>query len=476
LTQSLLDVPLGSQTPALELLPADRVRNAADDVIDLAASAGLDLFPWQRRVLQGAMWVTDERTNDGALRHSAREVACLVGRQNGKGSVLEARQLGGLFLLNERLQIHTAHEFKTCYEHFRRVVDLIESAPHLRAQLKPRTGIRTGAGDQAIELKNGNRIRFLARSRSSGRGFSADVIYLDEAFLLDEATMGALLPTLSARPNPQIWYTSSAAHHDSVVLHRLTQRAQAGDDQRLFYIEWRADEDADPRDPAQWLKANPSVGYRISLDDIDAEQRSLAPEEFARERLGIAEAPDGGQSALAVEQWLELTDTGSSVASALAIGLDVSPDRKWSTFGCAGRRFDELFHVETIDRRPGTGWVVARAVDLVERHRVPIIIDPASPAGALKSQLVEAGVDLVEIGVRDLVNACGMFEDAVMSRTLRHIGQRSLHEAIVGASRRRIGDSWAWNRLSSQVDITPLVACTLALGAVPNAQPDFFAY
>jgi hypothetical protein len=402
-------------------------------------------------------------------------VSLIVARHNGKGAILEALELAAMFLLNERLILHSAHEVQTAMEHFLRLQALIEGSDDLSRKVAE---ITVANGKEGIRLRSGSRLKIKARSRGGGRGFSGDRIVLDEAYDLPPKTIGAMLPTLSARPNPQVWYTSSAPHADSAILHSLRQRALTQDAGRLFHAEWCNEPGTDPADVNAWYRANPALGIRITEEFVADEHRSMlaVPEEFARERLGIAEAPDGGQSALAVEQWLELTDTGSSVASALAIGLDVSPDRKWSTFGCAGRRFDELFHVETIDRRPGTGWVVARAVDLVERHRVPIIIDPASPAGALKSQLVEAGVDLVEIGVRDLVNACGMFEDAVMSRTLRHIGQRSLHEAIVGASRRRIGDSWAWNRLSSQVDITPLVACTLALGAVPNAQPDFFAY
>ena len=44
-------------------------------------------------------------------------------RQNGLARTrsLEVRELGGLFLLGERLLIHTAHEFKAAAEHFRRM-------------------------------------------------------------------------------------------------------------------------------------------------------------------------------------------------------------------------------------------------------------------------------------------------------------------------------------------------------------------
>ena len=65
-------------------------------------------------------------------------------------------------------------------------------------------------GDEGVELTTGQRLRFVARSRSSGRGFTGDCVILDEAFNLNAEDMAALLPTLAARPNPQVWYASSA--------------------------------------------------------------------------------------------------------------------------------------------------------------------------------------------------------------------------------------------------------------------------
>jgi hypothetical protein len=60
------------------------------------------------------------RSNERADgKWAAFEVGLNVARQNGKGSILEARELAGLFLLGERLIIHSAHEFATSLEAFR---------------------------------------------------------------------------------------------------------------------------------------------------------------------------------------------------------------------------------------------------------------------------------------------------------------------------------------------------------------------
>ena len=42
--------------------------------------------------------------------------------------------------------------------------------------------------------------------------------------------------------------------------------------------------------------------------------------------------------------------------------------------------------------------------------------------------------------------------------------------AIRGASKRSLGDAWAWDRKNSDVDITPLVACTLAWWELTNTE------
>ena len=404
-------------------------------------------------------------------RWAAREVGVIVCRQVGKGRILEARQMLGLYWLNERLGIHTAHEFKTCYEHFRRVVDLVEGNAELRKQVRI---IRTGAGDQAIELNNGNRLRFMARSRSSGRGFSGDVVYLDEAFKLSEDTFGALLPTLSARPNPQIWLTSSAPHSDSEVLHRLRKRAMDDDpDPRLLYCAWENDADTDPTDRDAWYRANPGLGIRIAEDDVASEQRSMAPEEFARERLGVPEPPISETMAgpIPLDRWTALTD-GDSLPEddTLRLALDVPPDRTTAVFSIAGKRDDNLLHgsvrlfVPPADMRK----LVETAKALVEGHGTPLILPPNSPAKAWKAELVAAGVELDELSPAEYAEACGAIQAAVIEGRLRHRGQPEMNSAVAGLSSRASGDVETWSRRSSSSNISPFVALTCALVRVPE--------
>ena len=289
---STLDAPpallLGDQRPRLCSVPPS-VASEGERAADLAEAAGLHLDDWERWVLEQGL---GRQADD---QWAAFEKALIVSRQNGKGAILEALELAALFLddFGAELILHSAHEFKTASEAFRRIQGRIENHPSFRRRVRQ---VYLQRGAESIELRNGKRLRFIARSSGSGRGFSADLVILDEAYELGDAAMAALLPTLSARPNPQIWYTSTAGLPTSTQLGLVRSRGIRGDDPSLAFMEWSADrDDYDPADPACWAQANPGMPERIRPEHIAKERAALAPAEFARERLSIGDYPaDGG--------------------------------------------------------------------------------------------------------------------------------------------------------------------------------------
>lgn len=402
-------------------------------------------------------------------RWAAFECGLVVPRQNGKGAILEAIELAGLFLFDEQLILHSAHEFKTAQEAFRRVLSLVENTDHLRKRV---ARVRTSHGEEGIELTTGARLRFVARSTASGRGFSAQRVVLDEAMQLGTETMGALLPTLAAQDNPQVVYAASAPLSTSVQLHAVRNRALAGGDDSLAYLEWSVTDDADLDDPAQWAVANPSLGIRIGADYVGRERAALPDEIFRRERLGIPDAPVVATDERIVEPdvWAALKEERSRIDGRMAFAVDITPDRRMAAIAVAGLRDDGFVHVEVVDHRPGTSWVGDRLIDLAERWgRQPVTIDPGSPAGSLVVTVRERGIDVREVSARQVVQATGQFYDLVMSGGLRHIGQAPLTAALDGATRRPLGESWTWNRRAQSVDICPLMAATLALGALMDS-------
>jgi hypothetical protein len=164
MTSTLAEPPEGVQRPRVEHVPA-RVTSAGEEALAFCSSFGLILDPWQRHVLTESL---GERA-DG--RWSAFEVAVLVPRQNGKGALLEARELAGLFLFGEQLILHSAHEFKTAQEAFRRVLFHVENTDYLRKRVRK---VRTSHGEEGIELTSGQihrlRSRLLRGHGDPGRG------------------------------------------------------------------------------------------------------------------------------------------------------------------------------------------------------------------------------------------------------------------------------------------------------------------
>ncbi len=443
--------------------PQGAVTSAGAEAVELAESAGLFLDEWQRFALDVALGETV------LGKWAAFEVALLVARQNGKGSVLEAFELACLFLFGDELILHSAHEFKTAQEAFRRILVLIENTDDLRKKVRR---VRTSHGDEGVELLDGRRLRFVARSTGSGRGFTGDKVIMDEAYNLGPESMGALMPTMSARPNPQFWYTSSAPMATSSQLHAVRERALLGGGGRLAFMEWSAADDANPHDVDAVAQANPGLGIRIDLDFVEAEREALSTEVFRRERLGIPDKPLGGAgSVIARSLWDEGEDSSSQIDGETWFAVDVSPDRSAASIAAAGRRSDRRMHVELIERRLGTSWVVGRLVELLERWgQRPIVLDPGSAAGSLLGELDQAGVEVRKTTAREYAQACGLFFDDVAEHRQRHMaGQPVLVAAVVAATQRPLGDAWAWDRRRSGADISPLVACTLANWMAQNA-------
>lgn len=412
--------------------------------------------PWQRLVMTHAL---GRRANQWA----AFEVDVTVGRQSGKGALLEARELAGIEIFGNKLVIHTAHELKTAEEARLRMENICEASPDLDRQVK--RVVRTN-GKEAIEFRNGARIKYAARSKGSGRGFTGDLLVMDEKMFLRSEPMAALLPTLATSADPQVWYMGSAFLPDSEHQVALRERMIAGNDPSLAAFEWSCEDDADLDDPRQWAIANPALGIRISEEFIRRERAALDDADFARERLGIG---SGGSHAVVIDLdlWAELAEASTAPAPA-AFALDVTPDRARASIAMAGLRGDVL-RVELVENARGTGWVVARAAALYGRYKRPFLLDPSAPAGSLIPALRQAGVDIVEVSGREMSQACGAFYDLANDRRLRHFNQRELNVALAAARKRTLGDAWAWHR-KDLTDISPLVAVTLAAWSASQPQ------
>lgn len=477
--------------PAFLWVP-EHTSTAGPEVADLAESAGLYLDGEQRLALD----VLLAERPDG--RWLSFEAAVVAARQNLKTFLFKVIVLGDLYLFDAELVVWTAHEFNTAMEAFRDVKEIIDGAPHLSKRVKK---VIEANGDEGIEFHTGQRLRFKARTKTGGRGLTGDRVILDEAFALQPSHMGSLMPTMSAKSvtgNPQLLYGSSAGQLQSAVLRNIRDRGRKGGDPSLAYIEWCAPEggcsipECDHRygnagcvldDVERWRQANPALERRISVDFIAAERRSLPPEEFARERLGWWEDPVEDGAGIPMDAWEECGNPDAVPADPVVFAFDVAPGHvSASIVACGGP-------LQVVDSRRGASWVVERLVELRDRHKPAAVgVDPAGPAGALIPDLEKAGFQirgasnpqglLVLLSGTESTLACGGFLAGVVDRTLVHLDQPVLNDALAGAGRRQVGDAWKWSRRDSTVDITSLVAATVArfLWTKPEPRKPIYAY
>lgn len=399
----------------------------------------------------------------------ASSVDLLAGRQNGKNGILEAFELYCVVILGLSI-IHTAHLFKTTRESYNRLLSLVQADDDVAETLT--WNVASPASGYEMQFASGGRAQFIARSRTSGRGLSGDVLVLDEAQELDDDDVGALLPTISASSNPQTWYTGSAPGPASRVWHRRRRSGRLGQGDRRAYFEFSAHPDSDLDDPKALAEANPGLGYRLTRGAAAAERSAMSDEMYARERLSISpDLPDESGSSTDMDVWLSFADPSAERGSKPVFGVDVGEDRL-AHVAVAWRRPDGRVQVMVCDSGLSPLRTPGRLADLAARWKGPVMLGGPSAAleGDVRSAMVMSGADFAA--------ACGWFEDLLRDGQVRHGNQTELNDAVRAAEWKTYGTAGARTLvLQNAPTVGPLAAVIRALhgvcatSAAPPAAP-----
>lgn len=210
----------------------------------------------------------------------------------------------------------------------------------------------------------------------------------------------------------------------SEVLSTRRDEALKGGSADMLYVEFSVDKDANSDDRRQWAVANPSYPHRTGESAILRMKKNLGDDSLRREGLGIWDETTVSSS-IDPRLWANGTVETRADGGVISFCIDMSPDRS------SGHR----------RAKPRDGAAVRTEVT---RHEVMVNT------------------------INGMGQACGCVLDMLTAGTLKHLSdadQPQLATAVANATTRPIGKSSAfgWNKTGSDIDISPLIACTMAL-------------
>lgn len=496
-------IRLGSEEPRVytpplrELTPETSLGFA---FIDFAEGVcGVTLFPWECWLAIHAL----ELNEDGTFRF--RVVVVLVARQNGKTVFSELLALFFLYVLAVGLVIGTAQSLDIAEEVWDGAIEIAEANEELGSEIAE---VARRNGKKQLVLASGGRYAIKAASRKGGRGLSGDLVLMDE--LREHVTWdawGAVSKTTMARPNAIVWCMSNAGDASSAVLRHLRVQAHAAvgdpdgvarelegslyvpdgveDDIAPAIFEWSAPPGCDKWDRDGWAMANPSLGHGTITERSLASACATDPDEVFRteclcqwvEAVAVRPFPDGA--------WEAALDPESCIpdGAGLSFGVDMSADRRTTSLAVCGERDDGAVHVEVIGSQGGIEWA-KRALGALARRYGGVRVamqGRGAPIASYRADIESIeGVEVVPCEGPEVGAWCGRFYDSVVASVgdapngtppLAHLEQPVLDEAAKCAQKRGLGDgAWGWDRRASKVDISPLVAVTMAYGLATSAK------
>ena len=459
---------MGKQEPSERIAPSYS-RTDGGDAARIIAIGGMILDPWQADILEDWMAMTPGN------KWVCRTCGGSVPRQNGKTGLLESRAESGMIMYNEQV-IYTAHLQKTATETFEEMAMFFDS-PAMKKYVRD---IKTALGREQIILKSGARIKFLARTRNGGRGQHGDLLIFDEAQELDDTAQASFLPAVSASLNPQVIYTGTPPDETATgtVFRNIREKALAKETRTVSWFEFSVKDLKDVADREKWAATNPALGRRMLESTIEAEFEQMAPDKFARERLGWWSPirTEKVDYAIPSNVWDACRSADQKPEGKTAYGVKFSPDGAAVCLCGAVIPENGPARISMIDYRStanGTQWLAdwlcaryskASCVVIDGRNGVDVLIDKIVDVWRMKGSVVRPST-------KDVIASVGMLTDALNEQTVTwYEKQDALRESAVTSTKRAIGSAGGWGFGGDNA--LPIEACALALYGAKTSKRD----
>lgn len=467
--QTKPSTPKLSEAARHVVFPPDIVTSGWPKVRAQCAEMGVKFDPWQ----EGVGTLALGKRSDGKYAATVGGIVLSIPRQVGKTFLVGMIVIALCVLFPGMTVLWTAHRTRTATKTFGSLQGMVKRKkiwPHIAPN-----GIRTANGEQEIKFANGSIIMFGAREQGFGRGFDeVDIEVFDEGQILTEKALEDMVPAAnqSQHKSGALLFFMGTPPRPTDPGEEFTNRrtkALSGKSTNMVYVEFSADQNADPDDREQWAKANPSYPSRTPAESMERMRENLTDDDsYLREALGVWDAV-GTDQVIPADKWAAVADASSLPSSRFVLALDVDPAQTRGAVAFAGLRDDGLVHVELDEQKMGTDWIPRYIADRYHRNDIAaVVIDAKSPAAPLAEELRKLKVHRVILTNADeMATACGNFFRWATEDGLRHTNQPQLTTSLAVARKRDLlGGRWAWNRKTSDADITPIVAATLAAWGV----------
>jgi hypothetical protein len=452
--------PTLSEAARHVVLPRNIATTGWPSVRETCHRSGITFDPWQ----DGAGKAILGKRKDHL--YAAEAVILSIPRQVGKTFLIGAVIFALCLAEPGTLVLWTAHRYPTANETFQSMKTMVEQ-PKLRPHIVSATN---PGGNGVIRFRNGSRILFGARERGFGRGFQrVAIIVFDEGQILTQAALDDMIPATNTHPNPLVFFigTPPKPTDPADVFMNMRHEALSGEATDYLYIEFSADEDADPNDREQWAKANPSYPHRTSIRAMLRMKRLLGLESFLREGLGIWDRV-GGLGVFTAGAWSRCFIGNDAAGNPrdpdgepLALGIASDLDQTWLTLGVDGGN-DGKHHLGSSLRSRAdvdAPAFIAEVKRAQEKYGVPVGIDKKGPASFLIPALEEAGVELTKLELDDFIQACSNLRTAVEQGTVTHGDYDDLNAAVDAAGWRKVAERGrAFARKSGDISALEAVA------------------
>jgi hypothetical protein len=434
---------------------------------------GITFDPWQDGAGTAILGKRKDRL------YAAEAVVLSIPRQVGKTYLIGAIIFALCLAEPGTLVLWTAHRYPTANETFQSMKTMVEQ-PKLRPHIVSATN---PGGNGVIKFRNGSRILFGARERGFGRGFQrVAIIVFDEGQILTQAALDDMIPATNTHPNPLVFFigTPPKPTDPSDVFLSMRHEALSGESGDYLYVEFSADEDADPGDREQWAKANPSFPHRTPARAMLRMKRLLGAESFLREGLGIWDRV-GGLGVFTAGAWarcfIGFQADGETplepVGELMALGVAADLDQVFLSLGAVGGN-DGKHHLGSVLRSRADVELEEFAAEvkrLQDAYDVPVVLDEKGPAAFAVPVLEAAGVRLTLISLNEFIQACSDLRVAVEQRTVTHGDFDDLNAAVDAAGWRKVGERGrAFARKSGDISMLEAVAIALHASSKPTRE------